>query len=54
MGPQAQGNIPPGAEVVGYEHLTNASAARRRAAADGSASRSLYVPRGGRMSLITY
>ncbi len=61
IGPQPQGNRPPGAEPVppdvpsfGYEQIQLAALARLRAFFDESVSRSTYVPSGGRMSLITY
>jgi hypothetical protein len=58
---QPQGNMPPGAEPVppgvpsfGYEQVTLPARARRRALCVSSVSRSVYVPSGGRMSLMTY
>ena len=54
-------NVPPGAEPVppcvpsfGYVQITGAALARFRAFPVSSVSRNVYVPSGGRMSLITY
>jgi hypothetical protein len=46
--------VPPGVLAFGYEHVTSPVWARRRALCVGSVSRSVYVPSGGRMLLITY
>jgi hypothetical protein len=62
IGPHPQANMPPGAEPVpspgvlsfGYVQVALAARARRRALFVYSVSRSVYVPFGGWMSLITY